>query len=138
VKNDRAYNRWPREPMQSNPKVLRKDCFDRIIVRFPLKTSGNDSTFCHSRMLLSGILSPPLGNPPTGFSELDIGEPPDVECDIGLKVMREIFSRITLIEFPREYNSLGTSNDEVHHGYCLAVDSTRFQTCPELVEGCHI
>ena len=24
--------------------------------RFPLKTSGNDSTFCHSRMLLSGIL----------------------------------------------------------------------------------
>ena len=122
--------------MQSNPKVLRKDCFDRIIVRFPLKTSGNDSTFCHSRMLLSGILSPPLGNPPTGFSELDIGEPPDVECDIGLKVMREIFSRITLIEFPREYNSLGTSNDEVHHGYCLAVDSTRFQTCPELVEGC--
>jgi hypothetical protein len=27
--------------------------------------------------------SPPLGKPPTGFSETDVGEPPDVECDVG-------------------------------------------------------
>ena len=30
---------------------------------------------------LSG--NPPLSKPPTGFSESDVGEPPDMECDIG-------------------------------------------------------
>ena len=26
---------------------------------------------------------PPLGKPPTGFSESDVGKPPDAECDVG-------------------------------------------------------
>jgi hypothetical protein len=113
-------------------------------------TSGSDSTpFCHSRMLLSGILekdrrkipafagmtgipkriwSPPLGKPPTGFSELDVGEfihrlfdePPDVECDVG-RMLDDLVSS--------ELETTRWTDDEVRNGCCLTMDSRRFQLC---------
>jgi hypothetical protein len=83
----------------------------------------------------SGNLS--LGNPPSGFSELDVGRcirstspsrsderllggPPGVECDFGL-ILDELVS-----------SGLETTrliDDEVHHGYCFTMDRTRFLLC---------
>ena len=77
--------------------------------------------------------------PPTIFSDLDLGGMPDRECYVGLQVMREIhhqindggevFSQITSIEIPRERNSFGTSDEEVHKRFGLTIDSIRFQLC---------
>jgi hypothetical protein len=107
-------------PMRSNPKVLRKDCFDKK--RPPMTEWCDLPAACPPsfwRSYLTGS-SPPLGEPPTGFSEPDVGEPPDVECDIGW----------TLDEFV-SYESETTllTDDEVHIDYCLTIDSKRFQLC---------
>jgi hypothetical protein len=126
VKSDRLTYKRPREPedvwlpCEGNRGIQR-------ILRKVIELGGNYPDQRWWSTSLGKFIRRLFGGPPTGFSEPDV-RPSGVECDVGLKVMREIFSRIMVIEFPREYNSLGTSNDEVFHGNCLTVDSTRIQT----------
>jgi hypothetical protein len=64
--------------------------------------------------------SPPLGKPPTGFAESDVGEPPGVECDVG-RMLDELVSS--------ELETTRLTDDEVLDGCCLTMDSRRFQLC---------
>jgi len=75
--------------------------------------------------LFSGTLnqqrsSPPLDKPPTGFSESDVGKPPDIECDVG-RMLDDLVSS--------ELETTMLTDDEVHNGSCLTMESTRFQLC---------
>jgi hypothetical protein len=187
VKNDRAYNRWPREPMarsdtvsesfaqltchceqrhclpadrrdlpmRSNPKVLRKDCFDKKRLAMtewrdlPAACPPSFSTavvLAVWRSYLTGS-SPPLCKPPTGFSDPDVGGPPDVECDVGLMLDNSMSSLKTFRRskgfsdepparpaggsegHKTELETTRLTDDEVCDGCCLAMDSTRFQLC---------
>jgi hypothetical protein len=64
--------------------------------------------------------SPPLGKPPTGFSESDVGGPPSVECDVG-RTLDELVSS--------ELETTLLTDDEVRDGCCFTLDSKRFQLC---------
>ena len=141
VKNDRTYNRWPREPMargdtvsaniaeltchcersqglpmRSNPK----DCFDKKHLA-TMECNGLFAACPPSfwRSCLAGS-SPPLGKPTTGFSEPNVGRPPSEECDVG-RMMDELVSP--------ELETTWLTNDEVRDGWCLTIVSTRFQLC---------
>jgi hypothetical protein len=61
-----------------------------------------------------------LGKLPTDFSESDVGEPPSMECDVG-RTLDELVSS--------ELETTRLTDDEVRDGYCLTMDSTRFQLC---------
>ena len=63
---------------------------------------------------------PPLGKPSTGFSESDVGKPPDIECDVG-RMLDELVSS--------ELATTKLTDDEVRIDSCLNMDSTRFQLC---------
>ena len=61
-----------------------------------------------------------FGGPPTGFSESDVGRPPDVECDAG-RTPDELVSS--------EMEAIQSIDDEVQNGYGLSMDSKRFRLC---------
>ena len=141
VKNDRTYNRWPREPMargdtvsaniaeltchcersqglpmRSNPK----DCFDKK----HLATMECNGLFaaCPPSFWRSCLAGSSLtrGNPPTGFSESDVGRPPSVECDDGRSLDDLVSS---------ELETTRLTDDEVRKNVCLTICSTWIQLC---------
>jgi hypothetical protein len=130
VKNDRAHKRWPKKLRGSWP------------ARSTSPSQSDDRL---------------LGRPPTGFSESDVGGPPGAECDVGRMLDGLVSSELetTLltddIECCQEWRYTPyTSGIRVRtpaqtsagkkvptpQDCCLTMDSKRFQTCPELVEGC--
>jgi hypothetical protein len=76
---------------------------------------------------------PSLGKPPTGFSESDVGVPPDVECDVGLtrqpseghdsdhKNLRKVTDC--------QSETTWLTDDEIRHDSSLIMNITRFQIC---------
>jgi hypothetical protein len=158
VKNDRAHNRWlqtlrgcsiPDQQWKTDSDVSSRTrcCHSQLLLSGILERSQNKiPAFAGMTGIQKRIWSPPLGKPPTGFSELDIGEPPGVECDVG-RTLDELVSselettRVTdgsecCQEFPPDRNKSGIrvrtevlTPQEVHDGCCLTMDSRRFQLC---------
>ena len=85
-----------------NPDDIKRDCFDKKRLAM---TDWRGS-------------SPPVGKPTTGFSESDVGRPPDTECDIGLDTSPSGESETTWWRY-----------DEIRNDCCLTMESTRFQVC---------
>jgi hypothetical protein len=121
VKNDRAHNRWPREPVNQG--------------RFAKKPSEGRSDFLSN-------LRKVTEKPPTGFSELDVGEfirstspsqsddrlfggPPGVECDVGRMLDELVSSELE----PTQLETTKLTTHIVRDGCCLTMNSTRFQLC---------
>jgi hypothetical protein len=95
----------------------------------PDKKSGGESAILYQilrlekmglRMTESLWGDPPLGKPSTGFSESDVGKPPDVECNAG-RMLDELVSS--------ELETTRLANDEIRNGCCLAMDIIGFQVC---------
>ena len=99
-------------PMRSNPKVLRKDCFDKKRLAM---TEWRDLPAGY----LTGSSSPP-GKPPTGFSEPDVGglahrlfgRPPDAECDVDRTMDERMLS---------ELETTWLTDKEIRHGCCVVL-----------------
>jgi hypothetical protein len=131
VKSDRAHNRWPQKlegrnipgprwETDSNQRLGGSCLARRLFDVTPGRQRWNPPSGKFIRRL--------FGGPPTGFSESDGGEficrfygrPPDHDSDIGLVVDELESSELDRNWFP---------DDEIRNGYCLTMDSRRFQVC---------
>jgi hypothetical protein len=127
-------------PMQSNQKDVEKDCFDKKYLvmtdwrglstrsrSHPDRSEGSATVNETLRPEKAGLRMTdnlygylPRGKPPTGFSELDVGEVPGVECDVGRTLDEGVSS---------ELETTKLIDDEVRDGWCLTMDNRRFQLC---------
>lgn len=96
---------------------------------YPDKKSGEGSAIVNQilRPLRTGLRmtdslrsGPPIGKPSAGFSESDVGEQSSAECDVG-RTLDELVSS--------ELETTRLTDEEICNGYCLTMDSIRFQLC---------
>ena len=101
MKSDRRHFKRPREPLArgdtSSESITQVTCHSWQWRGLPTQSRSHPER-SEGSITLNQILrpekaglrmtdslsgNPPLSKPPTGFSESDVGEPPDMECDIG-------------------------------------------------------